>query len=239
MNILAIGCHPDDLEIGCGGTLARYAKQGHTIIMCHIANGNMGHAKIMPDELNKIRTKEAEEAGKILGAKDVISLDVPDLYPSRFDDRVRQELTRVIRYAKPSFIISHDPEDYMQDHREVGALAFDTSFASSIVHYVSDSNTYGGIVPIYYMDTLAGINFIPSLYVDVSETIETKLNALACHQSQIKWMKDHDHIDFLDFVKTCSKYRGLQSNCAFAEGFRQCLTWPRIQPTELPPLQSI
>ncbi|NBK90564.1 hypothetical protein D5278_00930 [bacterium 1XD21-13] len=239
MNILAIGCHPDDLEIGCGGTLARYAKQGHTVIMCHIANGDMGHVEIMPEELNKIRTKEAEDAGKILGAKEVISLNVSDLYLNHYDDKIRQELTRVIRYTKPAFIISHSPDDYMQDHREAGAFAFDVSFGSSVTHYASSSEAYDGIVPIYYMDTLAGINFIPSLYVDISETIEIKLKALSCHESQIKWLKEHDHIDFLDFVKTCSKYRGLQSNCAFAEGFRQCLTWPRIRSTELPPFQSI
>lgn len=237
MNILAIGCHPDDLEIGCGGTLAAYAAKGHTVIMCHVANGNMGHAEIMPDELNRIRTKEAEDAGKILGAKEVISLDVPDLYPNYHQDEVRKELTRIIRYAKPDFIIAHDPQDYMQDHREAGTLAFDTSFSSSIVHYAQGDHTYGDIVPIYYMDTLAGINFIPTMYVDITDTIDRKLEALNCHQSQIRWMADHDHIDFLDFVRTCSKYRGLQSNCGFAEGFRQCLTWPRIQPTLLPPVQ--
>ena len=51
MNILAIGCHPDDLEIACAGTLAKYAKRGDKVIMCHVANGNLGHAIIMPDEL--------------------------------------------------------------------------------------------------------------------------------------------------------------------------------------------
>ena len=79
MNILAVGCHPDDLEINCGGTLARYAQEGHAVTMLHIANGNMGHVVIMPDELRAIRGEEAQRAGEILGAKEVISLDVPDL----------------------------------------------------------------------------------------------------------------------------------------------------------------
>ena len=55
MKVLAIGCHPDDLEIGCYGTLAKYTKQGHTVSVCHIANGNMGHTEILPGELGKIR----------------------------------------------------------------------------------------------------------------------------------------------------------------------------------------
>lgn len=54
MNVLAIGCHPDDLEIGCGGTLSAYVKQGHRVFMCHVANGDKGHAVIMPDELKEI-----------------------------------------------------------------------------------------------------------------------------------------------------------------------------------------
>ncbi len=50
MNILAVGCHPDDLEISCGGTLARYAQAGHRVTICIVANGNMGHAVILPEE---------------------------------------------------------------------------------------------------------------------------------------------------------------------------------------------
>lgn len=61
MNILAVGCHPDDLEIGCGGTLALYVKQGHSVVMCHVANGDKGHAVILPLELAEIRAKEAEK----------------------------------------------------------------------------------------------------------------------------------------------------------------------------------
>ena len=66
MNILAIGAHPDDIEIGCGGTLAIYAARGHHVISCHVANGDMGHVQIMPKELAKIRHKEAEKAGMML-----------------------------------------------------------------------------------------------------------------------------------------------------------------------------
>ena len=58
MRILAIGCHPDDLEIGCYGTLAKYAQQGHEVSVCHVANGNLGHVEILPEELRKIRYEE-------------------------------------------------------------------------------------------------------------------------------------------------------------------------------------
>ena len=67
MRVLAIMCHPDDMEFYCAGTLLKYKKQGHEVITCHAANGNMGHMVIMPDELREIRIKEAEMANKNQG----------------------------------------------------------------------------------------------------------------------------------------------------------------------------
>ncbi len=228
MNILAIGCHPDDLEIGCGGTLAKFASEGHNVIMCHVANGNMGHAVIMPEELRNIRTKEAEDAGRVIGASEVINLDVPDLEVNSYNEATIKKVIDVVRYSKPDMIITHSPEDYMKDHLEVNKLVFDASFSSSVPHFSTKHSSFSGIVPIYFMDTLAGVNFLPEEYVDVTDTIEMKINAVNCHQSQVKWMLDHDKIDFLDFVRTVSKFRGLQSGVKYAEGFRKCITWPRL-----------
>lgn len=235
MNVLAVGCHPDDLEIGCGGTLAKYSKLGHNVFMCHVANGNMGHVMIMPDELAEIRTKEAENSGKMLGALEVINLNVPDLKVNSYDEKVVMDLIEVIRHTKPDIIITHGPNDYMKDHVEVGKMVFDASFSSTIPHTYTKSPNCPGNVPIYYMDTLAGIDFLPEEYVDVTDTIETKLNALNCHESQIKWLLNHDKIDFLDFVRTVSKFRGLQCSVPFAEGFRRCTAWGRLSPKRLLP----
>lgn len=235
MNVLAVGCHPDDLEIGCGGTLAKYAKDGHRVVMCHVANGNMGHAVIVPEELRIIRTEEAEAAGLKLGAAEVINLDVPDLEVySRYQAAV-MKMIDVIRYVKPDIIITHGPEDYMRDHVEVSRLVFDASFSSSVPHLETELACYTKVAPLYYMDTLAGVGFLPEEYADISKEINIKLEALNCHQSQIKWMLEHDGIDFLDFVKTVSKFRGLQCGVAYAEGFRRCVTWPRLQPKRLLP----
>jgi LmbE family N-acetylglucosaminyl deacetylase len=235
MNILAIGCHPDDLEIGCGGTLALYAKKGHDVYMCHVANGDMGHAVIMPKELAELRTAEAEAAGLELGAKKVFNINVPDLFvDSHNEDQVR-DLVEIVRAVRPDLIITHSPDDYMRDHVETSKLVFNASFSSSIPHYKTSSEKYPNIVPLYYMDTLAGVGFLPEEYTDITETLETKLNALEKHESQIKWMRDHDGIDFLDFVRTVSKFRGLQTGVKYAEGFRSCKTWPRVLTKRLLP----
>ena len=69
---------------------------------------------------------------------------------------------------------------------------------------------------------VAGVNFNPTMFVDITKTIDLKLEMLNCHESQIVWMRDHDHIDFPDMVKTCSRYRGYQCGAEYAEGFKQC-----------------
>lgn len=235
MNILAIGCHPDDLEIGCGGTLALYAKNGHNVYMCHVANGDKGHAVIMPEELGKLRTAEAEAAGAVLGAKKVFNLNVPDLMVDSHDENQVNAVVEVIRAAQADVIITHSPDDYMRDHVETSLLVFNASFSASIPHYDTTSKPYPLIAPLYYMDTLAGVGFLPEEYTDITDTIEIKLDALEKHETQMKWMRVHDGIDFSDFVRTVSKFRGLQSGVKYAEGFRLCKGWPRLGTKRLLP----
>lgn len=235
MVILGIGCHPDDLEISCGGTLAKYAKLGHKVFMCHIANGNMGHKIIEPDELRTIRDGEARKAAAVLGAAESISIDVGDLLVDSSDVEVRNRLNDVVREVKPDVIITHNPQDYMRDHMETSRLAYDVSFTCTIPHIPSQHPEHEKFPSVYYMDTLAGIGFQPTEYVDISDVIDVKLEANACHESQIKWMKEHDGIDFLDFIKTCNKFRGLQCGVPFAEGFIRCGDWPKFTPERLLP----
>jgi len=227
MNVLAVGCHPDDIEVACAGTLAKYVKQGSKVIMCHVTNGNLGHKIIEPDELREIRIKEAQNSGKKIGAE-VLTCDIGDLLVYGDCKDQRDKVVDVIRYADPDIIITHSPNDYMPDHIAVSKLVFDAAFTATLPHYETLHKNNEKITPIYYMDTLAGINFLPTEYVDISGEIDTKLEMLECHVSQMKWMRDHDNIDFADFVKTCAKYRGLQCGAKFAEAFTQCYAWPKL-----------
>ena len=123
----------------------------------------------------------------------------------------------------------------MPDHVEVAKLVFAASFNASVPHYKTSVDKVSKVTPIYYMDNLAGLGSQPTMYVDVSEEIDLKLEMLECHESQLKWMRDHDHIDFADFVKTCARYRGFQSNSEYAECFSECLVYPKVQPARLLP----
>jgi len=236
MVVLGIGCHPDDLEIGCGGTLAKYAKQGHKVFMCHVSNGSLGHKEILPAELKDVRRREAERAARVLGCEPVaIGVDRDDVAIEAGDKALRDCLVEVVRYTKADVVITHNADDYMRDHKQTSELAYDATFCNTLTHLVTRTEATETFAPLFYMDTLAGVGFIPTEYVDITEEIEQKLEALACHESQIKWMLEHDHIDFLDFVRTCSKYRGLQSGCAYAEGYRQYAGWPRFRTVRMLP----
>lgn len=221
MKVLAIGAHPDDIEIACSGTLAKCVKRGDEVTVCHVSSGNLGHVIIPPDELRVIRAAEAKKAGGMAGIK-VICAGFDDLEIFDNNKAARDKIVDVIKSVNPDFIITHNPDDYMPDHTAVSRLVFDASFTATLPNYKSGVKEAARLVPIYYMDTLAGVNFQPEEYVDISEEIDLKIRMLECHESQLVWMKEHDGIDFADMVRTCSRYRGYQCGAAYAEGFRQC-----------------
>ncbi len=227
MRVLAVGAHPDDLEISCGGTLAKYARLGNEVFMVHVANGNVGHRVIMPDELAKIRRQEARNAGAVIGAE-TFSLNADDLYVRSENMELRNALVDVIRRTKPDIIITHNPNDYMDDHNETSKLVFQASMASTVTHLHTEHEFHDKLTPIYYMDPVAGIGVLPTEYVDISEDIETKLKMAAAHDSQLKWLKEHDNIDYLETVQLLSRFRGYQCNVQYAEAFTYCMQYHKI-----------
>ena len=232
MHILTITAHPDDMEVACAGTLLRCVARGDTVTVCHVCNGNMGHVIITPDELRVIRASEAVRAGAMAGIE-VITADIGDLLANGCDMAQRDILVAIIKERQPDIIITHSPADYMPDHLAVSKLVFDASFAASCPQY--GAKGAAKITPLYYMDTLAGMGFQPTEYVDITDTMEQKLAMLECHESQMKWMRDHDGIDFADFVRTCGAFRGLQCGVKYAEGFTQAQVWPRLTTRRLLP----
>lgn len=234
MKVMAISAHPDDIEINCAGTLARFRERGDEVVLCHLCNGNMGHREILPEELRKIRLRESERSAALLGAEH-LTMDVGDLTLYADSREQRDKLTDLIRYAKPDLIITHTPEDYMADHVATGKLVFAASFCASLPHYRTQTEGIAELCPIFYMDNLGGFKFEPTEYVDISQWMELKMEMLACHESQVQWMKDHDGVDFPETVRTFARMRGLQSGAKYAEGFRQMIGWGRMTTRRLLP----
>ncbi len=237
MRILALGAHPDDIEILCGGTLARYRQAGHDVVMAHVCNGDCGHFVIPPAELAAIRAGEAAAAAAVIGAERLTIPKVGDLEPVPTDRRLRQQVVELIREARPDLIITHSPDDYMPDHVAVSELVFFASFTASLPNWQTGGShpAHTGVPPVYYMDTLAGTSFLPEEYVDISDTFATKVRMLECHQSQVRWLREHDNIDIVDFITVMARSRGLQCGAQYAEGFRLLRVWPRIPTRRLLP----
>lgn len=233
MRVLAVGAHPDDLELLCAGTLARYASEGHHVIMCHAGIGDKGHFHIPNDELAAIRRKEAQDSASRIGAES-ICLGLPDC--EMFMDRPTLVLFMdMIRDADPDVIITHSPTDYMPDHRVVSQLVYDASFHSTLPNFHTNRPANRSVTPVYYMDTIAGVDFMPTEYVDITDFLDKKKEMMLCHQSQVVWLKEHDNFDLVATARAEAAHTGFKCGVAYAEGFRRVHRYPGIRAQRLLP----
>lgn len=239
MKVLAIGCHPDDLEINCYGTLAKYVKQGHEVYVCGVTNGDQGHYKIMPEELAKIRYEEAKEASKVIGATEYYNLGVHDALVSRYDTEALNKLIDYIRKVNPDLIITQYHQDYMMDHEETSALVLRAAFMATLPHYCTKKGVYPTTVPkdipIYYMSADSKLVFKESEYVDITEEMELKIKAIMCHKSQLEWLSEHDNYDTVNYIKSQANVYGTLCCVKYAEAFKACEHAQRVSPKNLLP----
>jgi len=233
MTILAVGAHPDDLEILCGGTLTKYAKQGHNVIMAVLTNGNMGHPDIMPDEMAHIRKKEFENAAALIGAS-TIWMDIDDEM-SVIDLESRLLMVDVLRQAAPDVVLTHSPSDYHVDHRNTAQLVFEAAPLACVHNIIRALPQLDKQPLIYYFDTLGAVGFIPTEYVDITDTIETKLAMYRCHASQDEWMRKTTGFDICDVIESVAKVRGYAAGAKYAEGFTKLEAWYRGATTRILP----
>jgi len=219
MNILCVAAHPDDTELLCAGTLARYVKEGHTVTIAIFTDGSIGDAIVKPDVLSMTRQKEAQAAADILGAN-LIWVGVTDelVFP---DKEQRHMMIDVLRKADPDVIFTHSPNDYHPDHRYVSQLVFDSYFQKGLPHMPGQSQPACRFASaqVYYMDNISGVNFLPTEYVDISDFFEVKKAMLACHKSQFVAMEDLASIDMNRMIELQAGFRGMAAGCRYAEGF--------------------
>lgn len=238
MNILAIGAHPDDIETSCGGTLAKYAKLGHKIFTATSTNGNVGSATLSKEEIAKIRKEEAKRAAAHIGAE-YICLDYDD--EMLFDSReTRLAFINLVRYCKADIILTHSPKDYNPDHELTSKIINDIAVMIPVAKLETKEKPYDKIPMIAYFESELGLGFIPTEYVDITDTIETKMAMCREHKSQVQWMSDNykDALsgkDFLDDFYTIARYRGIQCGVQFAEGFRMAHNAYRVAPHRILP----
>jgi len=233
MNILAVGAHPDDLEILCGGTLAKYARLGYNVTMAVLTNGNVGRPDTAPPEMARIRKAEFERSAALIGAK-TIWMDVDDEL-SVVDLESRLKMVDVFRRAAPDVVLTHSDADYHVDHRNVSQLVFEAAPLSCVYNIKRALPQLDKQPLIYHFDTLGAVGFQPAEYVDITDVMETKQAMYACHASQVDWMIAATGFDIAEVIDAVARVRGYAAGVKYAEGFRRVEAWYRGTTTRVLP----
>lgn len=191
--ILAIGAHPDDLELACGGTLAKFADAGHTIHALVLSNGEVG------GEADR-RALQASKGARYMGTSSIAVHDLPDTALEACANRLIQIIEKAIRTMRPDIILTHSANDQHQDHFAVHQATLRAARQhSTILCYESPSTTRA---------------FAPTFFVDIEDHLDVKIRAVKTHADQVgkPYMS-------AERVTGMASFRGGQSKARHAEAF--------------------
>jgi LmbE family N-acetylglucosaminyl deacetylase len=227
---IAIGAHPDDIEFYMAGTLLMLKRAGYAIHYLTVANGNCGSVQYNAAMLRSIRNTEARAAAKILGARFHSSLtnDLEIFY----NLELLRALAAIIREVKPRILLTHSPQDYMEDHMNTARLSVTAAFARGMPNFrtAPARPTADYDVTIYHA-MVNGLRdplrrrIIPGAFVNTTSVHKTQLKALAAHKSQQNWLDVSQGLNsFLLAAEDLSRtVGGLSRKFKYAEGWRRHL----------------
>jgi len=219
--VLAVYAHPDDPEVSCAGTLARWADEGAEVRLVVCARGDKGarDPSVVPAELVQRRAVEAEAAAAVLGLAAHENLGYPDGEVVN-DLALRGALVARVRDFRPDVVVSCDPTAVFfgtryvnhHDHREVGFALLDAcSPAAGSPLYFPEAGPAHHVATIYLSGTLE-----PDTFVDITTTVDRKVEALCCHRSQVG-----DDLELVgEVVRRRAASAGSDAGLAHAEAFR-------------------
>lgn len=218
--VMVVVAHPDDMEFSSGGTVAKLAKEGKTVVLLQVTSGNKGTDRrdITSEELAEIRESEEREAASRLGVSDIVFFRIGDgeVMP---DLDLKEKIVRQIRIHRPDIIITHDPfRPYAlhSDHRGVGQSTVDATYptARDPLHY-HHHLTEEGLEPHKTAELWLTNPETPDLYIDTTETIDTKIYALKAHRSQVG---EGENLD--ERMRQRAAELGEASGMEYAEAFK-------------------
>ncbi len=183
MNILAIGAHPDDIELGCGGTLIKAAREGHNVFMHTLTRGGMSGR---PSE----RTEELKRSAKFIGAKDLKIDDFDDTKLTPGPELI-SSIESYVNFADPDVIFTHSKRDIHHDHRAIGTATVEAArYSSNIMAYE---------IPLT-------VEFEPQVFYDITDVIDEKVELI-----EIFWSQNSKLYLKAKAIKGLAEYRALQS----------------------------
>jgi LmbE family N-acetylglucosaminyl deacetylase len=190
--VLVAVAHPDDAEFGCAGAVARWVKEGRAVGYLILTNGDKGSGdrSMTSERLARIRVEEQQSAARTLGVEDVVFLGCPD---GELEDtpEVRRGVTAQIRRFRPDLVITQNPVRTFniyashRDHRTAGGIVLDCVYPIARDHLYFPELLAQGLEPHRVREVYVMGPEHPDIVLDISDTIEIKLRALACHASQI------------------------------------------------------
>lgn len=227
--VLAIGAHPDDIEFGCGGTMAMLSARGAELHFAIATDGNRGSRQheFEKSELVANRKKEQQKAAEILGAAEVVFLDEEDGNLIA-DLAFKEKVVRLVRRIKPDMVFTHDPQWFYRinedgsasvnhnDHRQTGIAVLDTVYPLARDLQSFPDHAVEGLMP-HITPEVYLFNFsTPGFLFDISDYLEKKYDSIAAHASQID---DMDHLR--SWMGEMHHKHGKQIDAEYAESFVQ------------------
>lgn len=228
--VLALAAHPDDIEFTMAGTLLRLRDAGWAVHCMNIANGSCGTAVHDTETIVAMRTAEAREACRLVGAVWHPPL-VNDLEIAHTNAQIGR-VCAVVRRVRPRILLTQSPRDYMEDHMNACRIAVTAAFCRGMRNYpvepptdpIPDDVTIYHAMPHGLRDPLRR-RLLPGQYVDVTPVLAEKRAMLACHRSQKEWLDESQGMDaYLVTMEEFSREVGrLSGRFAAAEGWRRHL----------------
>jgi len=203
LRLLAVGAHPDDVELGCGGTLALYKKNGHEVYILVLTRGEASGDPI-------VRQRECEQAAKTIGVDRVFFGGLHDTKVTEGIETI-MEIENVINSVKPDIVFSNSQRDQHQDHRNTGLASLS---AARNVQKI-----------LLYESPAAFRDFCPHIFVNIDSTLNIKLKALEAYASQASKrpfsnMNSHSaYARVIHASEGLALFRGFQAGVAVAEAF--------------------
>jgi LmbE family N-acetylglucosaminyl deacetylase len=204
LKILAIGAHGDDIELACGGTLAKAIEQNHEVEMVLVTGNDSSDHNDVAIRVNGVAEQEAKAAAKVLGVSKLHILGYQDTCVP-YSAELVSKLDEIISEFKPDIIFTHFVFDTHQDHIRTAHSTISAARRQNTIFLYEPINPSGqGYVP-----------FRPQVYVDITQTIDKKVNALKAHQSQYEKYTDK----WIEAVVARAQFRGFEMGADYSECF--------------------
>ena len=216
LDILVFGAHPDDVELGCGGTIIKHSQKGSKVGVIDLTRGELGTRGNI-----KIRDSEMQDSTKIMGVIMRENMNFKDGFFQNDEDH-KLKLIRKIRKYRPEIVITNAPTDRHPDHGRSSRLTVDSCFLSGLEKIETNQAIWR---PKYIYHYIQFNHLAPDFVIDISDEIDKKIESVLCYKSQFynPDSKESETIisskDFLESIRYRAKDLGRQSDCEYAEGF--------------------